>query len=89
MCDEHNIDIEMKIQFANFFCSFDKYLRMVLVADDENRENEGDLIVAAAHATADNVNFMAGVRLIFAGHYCWHSFKSVSPPPGRRGPRRR
>ena len=33
--------------------------RMVLVADDENRENEGDLIVAAAHATADNVNFMA------------------------------
>ena len=31
--------------------------RMVLVADDENRENEGDLIVAAAHATADNVNF--------------------------------
>ena len=33
--------------------------RMVLIADDENRENEGDLIVAAAHATADNVNFMA------------------------------
>ena len=33
--------------------------RMVLVADDENRENEGDLIVSAAHATADNVNFMA------------------------------
>lgn len=33
--------------------------RMILVADDENRENEGDLIVAAAHATADNVNFMA------------------------------
>lgn len=33
--------------------------RMVLVADDENRDNEGDLIVAAAHATADNVNFMA------------------------------
>ena len=33
--------------------------RMVLVADDENRDNEGDLIVAAAHATAGNVNFMA------------------------------
>ena len=33
--------------------------RMVLVADDENRENEGDLIVAAVHATAENVNFMA------------------------------
>ena len=33
--------------------------RMVLVADDESRENEGDLIVAAVHATAGNVNFMA------------------------------
>jgi 3,4-dihydroxy 2-butanone 4-phosphate synthase/GTP cyclohydrolase II len=33
--------------------------RMVVVADDENRENEGDLIVAAQHATAEAINFMA------------------------------
>lgn len=33
--------------------------RMVVVADDENRENEGDLIIAAQHATADSINFMA------------------------------
>lgn len=32
---------------------------MVIIADDENRENEGDLIVAAAHATPDKINFMA------------------------------
>jgi 3,4-dihydroxy 2-butanone 4-phosphate synthase/GTP cyclohydrolase II len=35
--------------------------RMVVVADDENRENEGDLIVAAEKATPDAINFM--VRL--------------------------
>ncbi len=33
--------------------------RIVLVSDDENRENEGDLICAAEHATPENVNFMA------------------------------
>jgi 3,4-dihydroxy 2-butanone 4-phosphate synthase / GTP cyclohydrolase II len=32
---------------------------MVLVTDDENRENEGDLIVAAAKATPEAINFMA------------------------------
>ena len=33
--------------------------RMVIVVDDEDRENEGDLIMAAEHATAKAVNFMA------------------------------
>lgn len=33
--------------------------RPVLVTDDEHRENEGDVIVAARHATTENVNFMA------------------------------
>jgi 3,4-dihydroxy 2-butanone 4-phosphate synthase/GTP cyclohydrolase II len=33
--------------------------RMVIVADDEDRENEGDLVMAAAKVTADGVNFMA------------------------------
>lgn len=32
---------------------------MVLVTDDEDRENEGDLICAAEFATQENVNFMA------------------------------
>jgi len=33
--------------------------RMVVVADDENRENEGDLILAADAVTPEAVNFMA------------------------------
>ncbi len=33
--------------------------RMVIVIDDADRENEGDLIVAAEHATPANINFMA------------------------------
>jgi 3,4-dihydroxy 2-butanone 4-phosphate synthase/GTP cyclohydrolase II len=32
--------------------------RPVLVVDDEDRENEGDLIVAAEHATAENIAFL-------------------------------
>ena len=33
--------------------------RMVIVADDEGRENEGDLVMAAEHVTAEAINFMA------------------------------
>ncbi len=33
--------------------------RMVIVADDEDRENEGDLVCAAAKITPDAINFMA------------------------------
>ena len=33
--------------------------RMVILVDEEDRENEGDLIMAADHVTADAVNFMA------------------------------
>jgi len=32
---------------------------MIIVMDDEGRENEGDLLCAAQHVTADKVNFMA------------------------------
>ncbi len=32
--------------------------RMVIVVDDEDRENEGDLVLAAQFATPDNINFM-------------------------------
>src|SRR5688500_9813592 len=33
--------------------------KLVIVADDENRENEGDLIGAAAHVSPEMINFMA------------------------------
>ncbi|MBP5250955.1 MAG: bifunctional 3,4-dihydroxy-2-butanone-4-phosphate synthase/GTP cyclohydrolase II [Treponema sp.] len=33
--------------------------KIIMVTDDENRENEGDFIVAAEFATPENVNFMA------------------------------
>jgi 3,4-dihydroxy-2-butanone 4-phosphate synthase len=33
--------------------------RMLILVDDEDRENEGDLFVAAAHASAGAINFMA------------------------------
>ncbi len=45
-------------------CSLDEALedltsgKFVIVVDDENRENEGDLFVLAEHASPDAVNFM-------------------------------
>src|SRR3989344_7629125 len=33
--------------------------RMVVLMDDEDRENEGDLVMAGAHARAEDINFMA------------------------------
>ena len=33
--------------------------RMFILVDDENRENEGDLVIAAQMATPDAINFMA------------------------------
>ena len=33
--------------------------RMVILIDEEDRENEGDLVIAAQHVTAEAVNFMA------------------------------
>jgi 3,4-dihydroxy 2-butanone 4-phosphate synthase / GTP cyclohydrolase II len=33
--------------------------RMVIVMDDEGRENEGDILIAAEHITPETINFMA------------------------------
>nr|WP_106781144.1 3,4-dihydroxy-2-butanone-4-phosphate synthase [Lysinibacillus timonensis] len=33
--------------------------KAIIVVDDENRENEGDLVILAEFATPENINFMA------------------------------
>jgi len=33
--------------------------KMIIVVDDENRENEGDFLMAAQHVTPESINFMA------------------------------
>ncbi len=33
--------------------------KMIIITDDENRENEGDLVIASAFATPEAINFMA------------------------------
>ena len=33
--------------------------KMVILVDEEDRENEGDLVIAAEHVTAEAINFMA------------------------------
>ncbi|MDP8923869.1 MAG: bifunctional 3,4-dihydroxy-2-butanone-4-phosphate synthase/GTP cyclohydrolase II [Chloroflexota bacterium] len=47
------------------FCSVEDAIedfrqgKLVLILDDEDRENEGDLAIAAEHATPEAINFMA------------------------------
>lgn len=46
------------------FCTIDEALaelkagRMIVLVDDEQRENEGDLVITAEHATPETINFM-------------------------------
>ncbi len=46
------------------FCSVEEALdfihggKPVIVVDDEDRENEGDVVIAAEHVTADTINFL-------------------------------
>lgn len=62
------MDLSEQVEQGNrdsLFCSVEeaahllKCGRIVLLVDDEKRENEGDLIAAAEYATPDVVNFMA------------------------------
>jgi 3,4-dihydroxy 2-butanone 4-phosphate synthase/GTP cyclohydrolase II len=52
-------------QFTDFLASIDDILedarkgRMFILVDDEDRENEGDLIIPAEFCDADAINFMA------------------------------
>ncbi|MHC4975141.1 MAG: 3,4-dihydroxy-2-butanone-4-phosphate synthase [Planctomycetota bacterium] len=41
--------------------------RIIILTDDEDRENEGDLVLAAQHATPDKINFMLSLA---RGYMC-------------------
>src|SRR5436189_523948 len=53
------------VECANAFAPIEEAIediregRVVVVVDDENRENEGDLTIAAQFATPEAINFMA------------------------------
>ena len=50
---------------TNYFITIEQAIldlqqgRMVILVDDEGRENEGDLVIAADYVTAQSINFMA------------------------------
>ena len=51
--------------------------KMVILMDDEDRENEGDLIIAAERVRTEDVNFMATnarglICLTLTGEHCKH-----------------
>ena len=58
-------DTSAKSVHADFLASIEEIIedarngRMFILVDDENRENEGDLVIPAQMATPDVINFMA------------------------------
>ena len=61
MSDRTDTGQRARIAFATIEEAIDEVRqgRMVVVVDDENRENEGDLTLAAQFATPEAINFMA------------------------------
>jgi 3,4-dihydroxy 2-butanone 4-phosphate synthase/GTP cyclohydrolase II len=65
--------------------------RMVILVDDEDRENEGDLTMAADRVTADAINFMAVngrglICLALCEEYVDRLDLPMMQAPGRGGP---
>lgn len=54
---EKNIDNKLFDDIEDIISDF-KLGKMVIMLDDEDRENEGDLLIAAEKVTADDINFM-------------------------------
>ena len=48
----------MQISSLEEIISDIKLGKFIILADDENRENEGDLVIAGSLCTADHINFM-------------------------------
>ena len=53
------LDFDMKLNSTQEIIDDIKAGKMVVIMDDEDRENEGDLLMAAQAVTADHINFMA------------------------------
>jgi 3,4-dihydroxy 2-butanone 4-phosphate synthase/GTP cyclohydrolase II len=65
--------------------------KMVVLVDDEQRENEGDVIIAAEFATPEAINFMMRnacgiVCLAMSGAICDRMHLEVTPSSGEAGP---
>src|SRR6266542_4063492 len=65
--------------------------KMVILVDDEDRENEGDLTMAAEKVTAESINFMAvNGRGLICLALCEELVDRLELPmmhaPGRSGP---
>ena len=56
-----NIAMQAKLPFTDVPGALEEFKagRMIVVVDDEDRENEGDLTMAAEKITPEAVNFMA------------------------------
>lgn len=61
MSHDHHFEVHAEDPFRRVELAMEdlRQGRMVILTDDEDRENEGDLVLAAEHATPEAINFMA------------------------------
>src|SRR5262245_35031870 len=75
---------------AETFCCIEEALqelragRMIVLVDDENRENEGDLVIAAEKVSPEAINFMVRhgggiLSLAMSGEICGRLHLEVQP----------
>jgi 3,4-dihydroxy 2-butanone 4-phosphate synthase/GTP cyclohydrolase II len=86
----HPIDPELTERIASAISDV-RAGKMVILVDDEDRENEGDLTVAAQFVTADTINFMAThgrglICLALTEEQVEHLKLPMMLSPGRLGP---
>ena len=55
--------------------------KMVIILDDEDRENEGDLICAAEAVTPEIINFMATHVVLYVWHWIMRKCKKLNLKP--------
>ena len=53
------VDFDMSLNSTREIIDDIKAGKMVVIMDDEDRENEGDILIAAEKVSADDINFMA------------------------------
>ncbi len=53
------VEFDMKLNSTQEIIDDIRAGKMVIIMDDEDRENEGDLIMAASLVRPDDINFMA------------------------------
>ena len=80
---KHYLQMDNKIKLDTIEEAIDDFRqgKFIIVVDDEDRENEGDLIIAAEKITPEDVNFMLKMPAACCAHRSPTNVAASSTPP--------